>query len=178
MKIYVLDQDYSYQSIAPIKEQLFDQLEQLGKSLIKNWESIELKVPESKKEFPRSDFPNLLKYVPVFSQKAKECFYGLLRPLGEFLTVTIENEDYFAYNLTNIIDGLDEEQSEVKRFVSSGRIMRIVKHEFVPEKVKEQIMFKIPQDPGSIYVSDLFVEKYNQHELVGLKFREIWNKNA
>jgi hypothetical protein len=127
-----------------------DILKRLGCPLTNGWEKLEEYVPASRKD----------------------------RPLGEFLTVTIENEDYYAYNLTNIIDGLDEEQSEVKRFVSSGRIMRIVKHEFVPEKVKEQIMFKIPQDPGSIYVSDLFVEKYNQHELVGLKFREIWNKNA
>jgi hypothetical protein len=74
MKIYVLDYDYSYRSIVPIEEHLFDQFEQLGKSLIKNWQPIKLKVPESKKEFPRSDFPNLLTYVPVFSPKSKGMF--------------------------------------------------------------------------------------------------------
>jgi hypothetical protein len=89
--------------------------------------------------------------------------------------VNVDNNANFAFNVMNIIYAFDEDTAEVKRFPSSGRIMRIIKHKFVPEKVGDQVIFKIPQDPGSIYVTDSFVKKYHEHRLTGLIFKEVWS---
>ncbi|SEM83736.1 imm11 family protein [Lihuaxuella thermophila] len=175
MKVFLLDHDYQYQSVMTIEENLLDRFEQFGQPLEHDWKPIEMFVPDAKKELPKSDFPNFLTDVPIFNQNAKNAFYELLRPNGEFLPVIIEGEKHYAFNTINRIDALDEEASDVKRFKSSGRIMKVIKYKFIPEKVQGQVIFKIPQDPGSVYVSNTFLAKYQEHELTGLMFREVWH---
>jgi hypothetical protein len=98
-----------------------------------------------------------------------------MAPSGEFLEMKYGNESVYAFNVTNVIDVLDENKSEVKRFKSSGRIMSIERYEFIPHLLEDQVIFKIPQQKVRIYVTDKFVKRVNEHGLVGLEFVERWN---
>jgi hypothetical protein len=121
------------------------------------------------------DFPHFFGDVLLLSTRAKAILQDLMAPSGEFLEMKYGNESVYAFNVTNVIDVLDENKSEVKRFKSSGRIMSIERYEFIPHLLEDQVIFKIPQQKVRIYVTDKFVKRVNEHGLVGLEFVERWN---
>lgn len=54
-----------------------------------------------------------------------------------------------------MIDCLDYDKSEIKRFPSSGRVMRVMKYVFKIEKLMDAIIFKLSEFPKSIsYVTE------------------------
>jgi hypothetical protein len=82
---------------------------------------------------------------------------------------------YFAFNTTTIIDALDEDHSQLKRFVDGG-IMWIDKYEFFPKKLASAAIFKVPQLVRSlVYVTDDFVKRVNKAKLTGFVFVQLWS---
>jgi hypothetical protein len=114
---------------------------------------------------PRTDFPSF-GGVPVFSQRAIEALRDLLEPCGEILPLRCHEGTYFAYNVTRLVDALDEAQSELERF-SSGRIMWIERPVFFPDRLAGEVIFKVPQSPNRTFVTDPFVRRIWERGLVG-----------
>ena len=83
--------------------------------------------------------------------------------------------DFFVYNVTRVLDALDEAASELRRFGRDrrGRVKTIVRHAFVPELVTASI-FRIPQKPLRIYVTERFVDRVVAAELTGFSFSHVW----
>jgi hypothetical protein len=115
---------------------------------------------------------------PVFSERAKQVFAPHLQGLGRWIELVPDcDPTYWLFSITNVIDAMDEEKSEVKRFADGG-VMRIVRFVFKPEAVRDQWLFTLPQRPGSNRcVTDRFVELARQHGLTGLEFKLLWSSS-
>jgi hypothetical protein len=110
--------------------------------------------------------------VPAFSARAVDVLRHILEPHGELLP--LEGVDFYLFNVTTAPDALDEQRSELKRFASTGRIMRIVRAELRPEALAHIPIFKLPQQPRSrAYVTDEFVARCQDEALAGFDFSEI-----
>jgi hypothetical protein len=116
------------------------------------------------------------------SQRALNTLLPHIAPYGEVLPVQFDEAPFAIFNVTNVVDALDEPASEVKYFppdVEDGRVMRIVKFVFKPEVVKDQWIFKIPQRPGSYcLVTDRFVKLVQDAGLRGFGFTKVWSDEA
>jgi hypothetical protein len=118
-----------------------------------------------------TDFATLAA-IPAFGARAVDALGDLLREHGELLEV--EGVEFRVFNVTAAPDALDEDRSEVKRFRSSGRILRILRYELRPEMLSGVSIFKLPQQPRSrVYVTDSFVERVTEAGLVGFDLSEV-----
>jgi hypothetical protein len=122
---------------------------------------------------PKGDFPWLVG-VPVFSSRAIHALGDLLEGHGEILPTTIEGEQYFLFNVTKVIDALDEANSEVIRYVGSAKVLRIPRYIFSAEKLTGIVIFKIPHF-YRVFVTDSFVERVKSAGLKGFWFPRLWS---
>jgi hypothetical protein len=101
--------------------------------------------------------------------------WDLLLPHGEFLPLDCPDGSYCAYNVTRVIDVMDEDDSELERF-SDGGIMDIVRPAFYAERIASEVIFKLPQMRSTpIFVTDRFVERIEEHGLVGFDLKPVWS---
>lgn len=120
----------------------------------------------------------LLGVIPVFSRRAVDALRDVLRANGELLGLRYSRGDYYAYNITTVLDALDEERSQLQRF-STGRVMLINTYVFRPDRLIHAVIFKISQFPGSyVYVTEEFVQGAHEARLEGLHFRQIWEEEV
>jgi len=141
---------------------------------IGEWTPIPLGVVQEDDEevLPPSDFPHLATPVPLFSERAVAELKDLLTPAGQLLEVFHGGDRYYALNVTNLVDALDREKSRLK-FFKNGRVMNIEHHEFIPERVVGQIVFKLPDAPDmDVYVTEVFVQAVRSLKLTGFAFEE------
>jgi hypothetical protein len=112
----------------------------------------------------------------VFSERAVEVLSNHLEPYGELLPLDVEGDTYFLYNVTNIIDAIDQEKS-VKR--GTGRIKIPA---FVADKIPKDVeIFKVPETQRSqIYFHEINGENIKtlieQYGLNGAHFRLEWEE--
>jgi hypothetical protein len=147
-----------------------------GRSLKKLWTGREefKFVPET---LPRTDFPGLSTHIPVFSYKAVEALSDLLGDNGELFPITCDGEEYLLFNVTRIVDALDEANSDIERF-SDGHIMDVNRYAFYPQRLFKANVFKIPQAVlMDVFVTDRFADKVKTAGLRGFEFRLAWSSD-
>lgn len=128
------------------------------------------------KERKNSDIPSFSAGAPVLSICAVEKLAPYLNDNVEVLPIHCIKGDYCIINVTNVIDCIDYEKSEVKRFKSSGRIMRFIKYSFKPETIRNEHIFKIADYAGGhVFVSDEFKNIVEASDLKGFLFEEVWS---
>ncbi len=128
--------------------------------------------PGEQAGLPWSDFPGLTTHIPIFSPRAAEALHDLLAGNGHFVALDCPAcPDLFqAFNVTRLVEALDVERSEVKRY-SSGRIMRIRRYHFHAERLAGWPIFKIPEEPlKSVFVNRDFVRRVQEAQLTGFCF--------
>ena len=114
----------------------------------------------------------------VLSRHALDVLLPHIGDLGQVLPLEFDEAEYFFFNVTNVVDALDEANTEILRF-PSGRISKIERYAFKPEAVRDQWLFKIPQrKSGFAFVTDRFVELVKSSGLTGFKFRPLWSDEA
>jgi hypothetical protein len=111
----------------------------------------------------------------VLSRRALDVLLPHIGSLGQVLPLAFEEAEYAFFNITNVVDALDESKSELEHFPSSGRLSRVIRYAFKPEVVRNQLLFKIPQQPsGFAFVTDRFVEIVKANALTGFGFEKKW----
>lgn len=113
----------------------------------------------------------------VFDARALEALGDLLEGRGELLPLDVQDdeEEYRLFNVTRVSDALDEDQSELKRFSSDGRIMRVVRFAFDADRLAGETIFKLVQRPNYNYVTEVFRERAEAAALTGFRWREpVW----
>lgn len=125
---------------------------------------------------PKGDFPTL-GTTPVFSQRAVDALLDLLLENGEILPLDIEGESYFAYNATRTLDALDEHRSKIVPFTTGG-ILDVTRYVFLPEKVSQSAIFRLPQLRGRVFVSDVFANRIQSAGLTGFELVEVWSSQS
>lgn len=114
----------------------------------------------------------------VLSRRALEVLLPHIGDLGQVLPLAFEEAEYSFFNVTNVVDALDEPHTEISRF-PSGRISKIERYAFRPEAVRDQWLFKIPQRRGGfLFVTDRFVDLVKSSGLTGFKFKPVWSEAA
>lgn len=121
-----------------------------------------------------SDAPYLASGTLLLRATAANRLSGVLAKYAELLPVRCAQADLLAVNVTNVIDALSQDASAVARF-PDGRIMQIQHHEFHPDVVAGEAMFKIPDLRVSpIFVDQSFVSACRQADIRGLAFARVW----
>jgi hypothetical protein len=129
---------------------------------------------------PENDFPGEgapVALVPVFSQRAVEGLREFLEPNGELLPVLTALGTYFAYNLTTVVDALDTENSEIFWHdirTKKWRAREVNVFRFKPRSLDGLTIFKIPQMPVAIYVTEPFVQRVRELGLNGMWITKVW----
>lgn len=109
-----------------------------------------------------------------FSARAKAVIGPRINSLGRWLELDCEEAPYWLFDVTNVVDALDEQQSELLRF-DSGEVMRIVRFAFDSERVQSQMLFKIPQVSSHNLVTQEFVDLVKNAGLTAFHFKPIWD---
>jgi hypothetical protein len=123
----------------------------------------------------KGDTPGLSTHIPVFSSRAVTAVMDLLQDSGELLPIVCDDEYYSIFNVTRVVDALDEPKSKLRLF-SDGKIMDIDRHAFFPEKLKGIHIFKIPQSVlMDVFITDTFVDIVKTAGLKGFEFRPVWS---
>lgn len=180
MKVFTLRPNANhFQNFVLPDEAVWGTLETFdGTPVAQKWTPLEVNVFRDNNQnarLPPGDFPTLGGTIPVFSETAVNEFGDMLYPNGEVLPLEGGEGKYYAYNVTRFVDALDEERSELVRF-SHGGIMRVVKHEFVPQAIGDAVIFKLPQTPRMyVYVTQPFVDRVRSAGLRGFLFEEVFS---
>jgi hypothetical protein len=119
---------------------------------------------------------NSLLGILVLSRRALDALLPHIGHLGQALPIEFDECEYQLFNITNVVDALDDEAAQIWRFPSSGRIGQIERYAFKPAAVRDQLLFKIPQQPGGFaFCTDRFVDLVKQHGLTGFGFEQVWS---
>jgi hypothetical protein len=125
-----------------------------------------------------NDYPCINLSIPAFSKHAVEALREYLEANGELLPLNSRIGMYYAYNVTTIADVLDIDRAIVERFPDSGRVMTIDRYMFRQQQVSNLTIFQIPEQPGDVYVTDVFVRRAHESNLAGLNFVKVWPLSA
>ena len=114
--------------------------------------------------------------VLVFSKKAIEKLYDLIKDDVEILPLECDYGDFSLINVTTVLDAIDHEKSEYKYIDGTKQIMYFKKYVFLEEVIKGYDIFKITDKRGSfIFASDRLVQTINQSKLKGFRFELVWD---
>lgn len=114
----------------------------------------------------------------VLSRRALNVLLPHIGSFGQALPLAFDDAEYFLFNITNVVDALDIEASETAYFKDGG-FKRALRYAFKTDAVRDQWIFKIPQQPkGFAFVTDRFVELANNHGLTGFAFERLWSDAA
>ena len=154
-------------------------VETFGRPLSATWTPIRMKLikqDERGRPWKDADMPWMGEHLLVLKPRAASILRDLCLEAGELLPLTCNEADLVAWNVTTVVDALDEEKSKVLRF-PGGRVMSIKLHHFKPEAVEGLTAFRIPQVRTSIFVGPAFVDRVREAGLTGTRFKEVWPIN-
>jgi hypothetical protein len=133
-----------------------------------------VRVDESGRKLIAGDAPWYASRALVFRPSPVIAIGGYLEQFGELLPLKCADADVSIYNVTRVIDALDEENSTLVRF-DNGRIMYAKTHAFHADIIRGVDIFKVPKLGSAIYVGEGFVDRWNAHHFRGLSFEPIWS---
>jgi hypothetical protein len=140
----------------------------IGKPLPDGW-----KLPKYIAEytkFPLNDFVRGHTEAPFVSERAKKALTPILGDEAEFRSIgKILDEDYYVMNVINVVDCLDEKKSNIVRG-DDGRVMALLDAVFLPNRIPDSKVFKVPQNTTRIYATYRFVDIVRKHQLTGIGF--------
>jgi len=125
-----------------------------------------------------SDFPWHGEHVLILRSRALELLRPDLEPYGEFLPLRAD-ETVSLFNVTTVVDALDEERSQIVRF-DDGGVLTIEKHVFRPDAIGDAQIFKLPERHdgvrvSSIYLQETIVRRIGELGLKGVAFDMVWS---
>jgi hypothetical protein len=177
MKIYEPDVQESFEWAILERDEDHEILYDLGSTAVaERWDPLPARLmtqdPRSGRRRARADLPWLGPHVIVLRDRAIEALRPLLVPFGELLPLLCPEARLALWHVTHVIDALDEERSQVLRYPTSDRIMKIAMHRFKRGVLDPPQAFKIPQMPrGAIFLTDDLVRSIDAFGFKGTTFR-------
>lgn len=111
----------------------------------------------------------------ALSRRALDVLLPHIGHAVQLIPLTFDEGEYAMLNIVNVIDALDEAQSDVERFPSSGRVARIERYSFHPDVVRNEWIFKIRQTQSVAFVTEQFVDLVQRSGLTGFEFQALWS---
>lgn len=111
-------------------------------------------------------------------QRGVDLLGDVLRLDGELLPLDCaDGEPLWTFNVTTLLDCLDERRATLLRMPDSGRIIRINVPVFRMDALAASaaLVFRVPQlSRGLIYVTDEFANRVASLPLRGLELKQVW----
>jgi hypothetical protein len=168
-----------FEWVQPLDEADFDAVYQLdGTQVTQRWKPIRVKTLESDdrgRPLRRADLPWLGGHALVFRDRARDAVAELLAGSGEFLELELadDSDRFWLYNARSVADALDEDASDLVRFPSTGRVMKVNRHVFRPDVVADLVAFRVPQT-RSLFLAGDVVDGISALRLSGAGFELAW----
>lgn len=146
-----------------------------GNSKIDDWEPIKLETLYKKKY---DDFPDYIIGKPIVSKKVKLILEPYIAPEVEFLPLIHDEMDLFMVNVTNILDCVDWQRSEV-HWSKNQNFLGFNKLKFDFSKIpSDTYIFKFKETAATqVYVTEAFKDIIDQHQLQGLSFSVVYDSD-
>ena len=177
MNVYILKPDANrFQNLLCIDEDCIDWLQKFdGSSLASFWKPLTVEVIPEEDNPPASDFPKLALHIPTFSKRATIALKEILDKHGELLPLLCREGEYYTYNVTRVLDILNEDKSTIVRF-SDGGILNIEDYSFNFAELGDCPIFKLPRMPlMDVFVTEAFKQKAEESGLTGFTFKFVGN---
>ncbi len=114
----------------------------------------------------------------LVSEDAITAINPLLSSAGYFMDTDLNAEQHYRiFVCERKLDALDLERSEFDR-LPSGAIRHVFRYAFHEDRLEGCDVFKIKDMRGSLFVTDRFVSRVNEHKLRGFKFVHVWNSTT
>lgn len=164
--------------VRPCNERDQDALQALdGTALASSWAPVPVEMirDDNGTKLDQADLPWVGGHALTFRDTAVGIARALLEPVGEFLELNLvdERERLWLFNVTLVIDALDEDRSDLVRFPSTGRVMKVNRHEFRSSEVAAWPAFRVPQ-LRTLFVAGSVAESLRGAGVSGTSFREVW----
>lgn len=122
----------------------FDEIRSFnGRSLINEWKPIKVERIHSKEDECKmlgdSPFAVQVGGLPVLSKRAVNALEPILKGHAEFLPLICEEGDFYAVNVTTVLNATNWEKAKAIPFknANTNKIMRFKKYAFLPEIVSD-----------------------------------------
>ena len=116
---------------------------------------------------------------PAFTARAVEALQDVLFPYGQILPLRSPDGEFYLWNITNVIDALDEDRCDLTRFASSERVMMVRKWAFRPHAIGASAAFKVSHFPRAFpFVTEAFVSQLRRAGLLGFAPDLVWQASA
>ncbi|MBE7384901.1 MAG: hypothetical protein F6J95_026240 [Leptolyngbya sp. SIO1E4] len=144
-----------------------------GQRLADTWQIPRMKIKNNK---PIANFTDIDPGILICDSFALENLGEALESEVEVLSIeNVDKIDMYILNVVNLIDCLDEDNSEIEYF-SSGRIMNIQSYSFFTENLNDTMLFKIPQfSRTEIFSTDSCRNQVLRSSLTGLTFAQVYS---
>ena len=183
MKIYrVLHDVNTYQTFILTNESVYHtgELRFEGRSKIDTWQDLEVVTLNPLR--PVSNFPYLAPGTIVCDQLALDKLFKFFEMAGEMLPVINNGQTYYALNVLECTNMLDQEKTIWETSPDTGAKLWISKYHFHPNRVLESTLFKIPEThrgdvltyANTIFPDDEFYYAYQKSGVTGLCFNKLW----
>jgi hypothetical protein len=150
-------------------------IETFGKPLGDIWRPIQMKVvrqDEFGRKWREADMPWMGEHLLILRPRAVSTLQDLCLEAGELLSLVCKDAELVAWNVTTVVNALDQERSRVSRF-PGGRVMDIKEYHFKAKAVEGLTAFRIPEVRTSIFLGAVFVQRVKAAGLTGTRFKAV-----
>ena len=182
MRVFCIGPRDDVQRLDMAVEQQTAMLRPLGQGIAHSntWQPIpvfRLKKPRRRSPEALCDFTTVAakENIPVLSARAKQVVQPLLADKAQWLPLAFEEGEYWLLNLLNLVDALDEEHSGIRRLPTNPKVMTIDAYALHLEAIAQQWIFKVPQAPYDVLVTERFRSLVQDSGLTGLYFQPVWD---
>ena len=176
-KVYELWMDHTYKTYETTSKQGYKTYEFEGKEIKdRNFDPIYPSKHKTEINKPIGDVFSITVSSFCLNSRAYEILKSYLDKHCQIFEIQSQGEKMYVVNVTDIIDCLDCEKSEIEYFKSSGRIKRVLKYAFRQEKIQNTMIFKLPGTGfvNSIpFVTEDFKNIVEENNIKGFKFEEL-----
>jgi hypothetical protein len=125
-------------------------------------------------EMTKGDFPSFYAVGVVFSERALQVLSPLIQNSVQVIPLQSVEEHLYLIHVTEVVDCLDIERSEVDYILGGEHISHIKHYEFKNLELLEEIgIFEIQDLRASTFVTDEFKKIVEEHDLKGLLWKPL-----
>ena len=121
-----------------------------------------------------NDYPCVDGRIPAFSRRAVDVLRDILEVNGELLPLRTKVGEYFCYNIQTVADALDMARSEVVMIHPVEVPFSIDRYEFIEKRIASLLIFRIPEAPFEVFVTEAFKLRAEAANLRGFNFCLVW----
>lgn len=178
MKIYRIQGDSDFIHVGYVHRpdlRLLNHVINDGASLDRGYMlDLEIGIPDEPNDWIATDCPYLSGYGLMLSDEAVSVSGAMLTDAGYLLNTSLPAADHYKlFICERLIDAVDQERSDLKRF-PSGRVWWLRRYELRAELLQDMHVFRLKHRRNMLFVSDQFVRLVQEHELTGFEFTEVW----